>query len=341
MYGRDAERSHLADIAEAARAGVSGALVVRGAAGAGKTTLLDELVANASGMRALRAVGVEAEFELAFSGLNELLAPLLERLGALAPARRQALSTALGIAESRVAPARFPIAAAVLDLLAAAAEQEPLLAIVDDAHWLDGSSQDALLFVARRLAGEGIALIFGASGEFDAPGVPWLELSPPLVRDAETAYRERVAALPEGTRARLLPAALDPAAELGASAADAPGVVRLDGELAVFDHPLARSAVVAEATVAERRQAHLALAAALPESERERRAWHAALAASEPDEELAGALEDVARDARARAGHAAAQAALTKAAELTAEAGTRGSRLVAAAHDAWHAGRAR
>ena len=101
------------------------------------------------------------------------------RLGGLTPPRRHALSSALGLAEGeRARP--LPDRRGGARPLAIAAEQEPLLAIVDDAHWLDGASQDALLFVARRLAGEGIALIFGADDDdrsFAAAGVPRLELA--------------------------------------------------------------------------------------------------------------------------------------------------------------------
>ena len=180
IYGRDAERAHLADVVEAARVGMSTALVVRGEAGAGKTTLLDDLVEGAAGFRTLRALGVESDSELAFAGLLQLLAPLLGEMDALSAPRREALASALGLRESDTAPDRFLIAAAALDLLANASERGPLLAIVDDAHWLDGASQDALLFVARRLDAEGIALVFGArDGDvrgFEAPGVARLDL---------------------------------------------------------------------------------------------------------------------------------------------------------------------
>jgi DNA-binding CsgD family transcriptional regulator len=418
IYGRDVERAHLADIVEAARVGISTALVVRGEAGAGKSTLLAELAERAMGVRTLRALGVESESELAFAGLHQLLGPLLGETDALSAPRRQALASALGLLEADAAPDRFLIAAAVLDLLANAAERGPLLAIVDDAQWLDGASQDALLFVARRLGAEGIALIFGARDgdvrRFDAPGVARLELAGlgesatleliehwsdaapsssvanrlvtatggnplaltelaatldsavlgglealpdplPVAQDAEAAFFDRVLRLPELTRAMLLLAALEPAGDLALLArageevgaavddlepAEIARLVRLDSTRVAFDHPLVRSAVEGGATFAQRRRAHLALAAALPPAEVERRAWHAASAAIEPDEELAAELEQLAVRARGRAGNAAAQAALTRAAELTPEPGARGRRLVAAADAAWQAGRA-
>jgi DNA-binding CsgD family transcriptional regulator len=412
IYGRDAERSHLADVVEAARAGMSSALVVRGTAGSGKSALLDDLAVHSAGVRTLRALGVETESELAFAGLRQLLDPLLVDLDGLTPPRRTALASALGLSGARDAGDPYLIAAAVLDLFAAAAEQEPLLAIADDAHWLDRSSQDALLFVARRLEGEGIALIFGAGDRggrsFDAPGVPRLELGGldpaaagdlleersgtapsasvaarlvaetggnplalselaelldaatlrgevmlpdplPLARGAEAAFLERVRRLPEPIRAVLLLTALEPSADLALLArmgahrkdlmvAARSGLIRLEPEGAVFAHPLVRSAVEAEATVAQRQRAHLAFAAALPEAERERRAWHAAAAALEPDEELAAELELLALRARERSGNATAQAAMARAAELTPDPAARGRRLVAAADAAWRAG---
>ena len=173
----------------------------------------------------------------------------------------------------------------------------------------------------------------------------------PLADGAEAAFLERARLLPESTRAVLLLTALEPAADLATlmragagrddlEAAAQERLMRLEAGGAVFAHPLVRSAVAAGATDAQRQGAHLALAAALPELESERRAWHAAAAALEPDEELAGELEVLARRARERSGNAAAQAALTRAAELTADPGRRGRRLVAAADAAWHAGRA-
>ena len=417
IYGRDAERAHLADVVEAARVGTSTALVVRGDAGAGKSVLLDDLSERAEGFRTLRALGVESESELAFVGLRQLLAPLLGELHVLSAPRREALASALGLGEAETTPDRFLIATAVLDLLANAAERGPLLAIVDDAQWLDGASQDALLFVARRLGAEGIALVFGArDGDgrgFEAAGVARLELvgldesatleliehwsdaapsssvamrlvaetggNPlaltelaatldsnvlsgseplpdplPVAHGVEAAFSDRIRRLPEPARAMLLLAALEPGADLGLlarageatdatgdlEAAEIAGLVRLHATRVTFEHPLVRSAVEGAATFAQRRRAHLALAGSLPAADVERRAWHAAAAASEPDEQLAADLEQLALRARKRAGNAAAQAALTRAAELTPETGARGRRLLSAADAAWRAGRA-
>jgi DNA-binding CsgD family transcriptional regulator len=124
-------------------------------------------------MSILRAQGLEAEAQLAFSGLAELLGPVLDRLKKLAHAQSAALRGALGLA-SPVAGDRFVIYVAVLSLMAAVADEGAVLAVVDDWHWFDEASQAALLFVARRLDREGIAVLVaardtGAIGARDAP----------------------------------------------------------------------------------------------------------------------------------------------------------------------------
>jgi DNA-binding CsgD family transcriptional regulator len=145
----------------AARAGESRALVVRGEPGVGKTALLDYLVENTSGCRVARIVGVEAERELAFAGLHQLLAPMLGRLQRLAAPQRAALRTAFGLGPGS-APDRFLVGLAVLSLLADAAAEHPLICLVDDEQWLDQASAQVLGFVARRLAAESVGLVFAA-----------------------------------------------------------------------------------------------------------------------------------------------------------------------------------
>jgi hypothetical protein len=132
---------------------------VRGEPGVGKTALLESAIASASGFRVMRAVGVESEMELAFAALQQLCAPLLDRLERLPVPQRDALGVAFG-RRAGDAPDRFLVGLAVLSLLSEAAGEQPLLCVVDDAHWLDRASAQALVFVARRLLAESVALVF-------------------------------------------------------------------------------------------------------------------------------------------------------------------------------------
>jgi DNA-binding CsgD family transcriptional regulator len=172
LHGRDAELAELGDLLGRARKGVSGALVVRGDAGIGKTALLAEVTSLADGFRVLRATGAEEEAGLPFAGLHLLLRPVLDRATALPSVQAQALRGALGLAEAGP-PDRFLVGLAVLSLLAELAVGQPLLCVVDDAHWLDRASADALLFAARRLGNESVVLLFGTRpGAFPAAGLP-------------------------------------------------------------------------------------------------------------------------------------------------------------------------
>jgi hypothetical protein len=132
----------------------------------GKSALLEYLVGQASGCRVARAPGVESEMELAFAGLQQVCAPMLDHIERLPPPQQGALRTAFGF-ESGAAPDRFLVGLAALGLLSEAADDQPLVCVVDDAQWLDRESLQALEFVARRLFAESIALVFGIrqSGE--------------------------------------------------------------------------------------------------------------------------------------------------------------------------------
>ena len=141
------------------RAGESSVLVVRGEAGVGKTALLEYVADRASGCRIVRVAGVESEMELAFAGLHQLCAPMLDRLDGLPGPQQDALRVAFGLQDG-AAPNRFLVALAVLSLLAEAAEAQPLVCLVDDAQWLDRASVQALAFVARRLLAERIGMVF-------------------------------------------------------------------------------------------------------------------------------------------------------------------------------------
>jgi DNA-binding CsgD family transcriptional regulator len=173
LRGRRSECDALDRLVAEVRAGHSRVLVLRGEAGVGKTALLDHLVASASDCRCARAAGVESEMELAFAGLHQLCAPFLDRVDALPEPQRDALSSAFGLRGGQ-APDRFLVGLAALNLLSAAAEERPLVCVVDDAQWLDRASSQALAFVARRLAAEPVGLVFAVretGGEQELPGL--------------------------------------------------------------------------------------------------------------------------------------------------------------------------
>ena len=158
LQDRREERGVLGRLLAAVRGGQSRVLVVSGEPGVGKTALLQSAIGSASGFRVMRAVGVESEMELAFAALQQLYAPLIDRLDRLPEPQRDALGVAFGLRAGE-APDRFLVGLAVLSLLADAAEEQPLLCVVDDAQWLDRASAQALVFVARRLLAESVALV--------------------------------------------------------------------------------------------------------------------------------------------------------------------------------------
>ena len=176
LTGRRGERGVLDQVAAAVRAGRSRTLVLRGEAGAGKTALLDYLAGHAPGCQVVRAAGVQSEMELAFAGLHQLLAPMLDRAGRLPAPQRDALLTAFGVSAGPV-PDRFLVGLAALGLLSEVADEQPLICVVDDEQWLDRASAQALGFVARRLSAERAGLVFAARvpGE-ELAGLPELAI---------------------------------------------------------------------------------------------------------------------------------------------------------------------
>ena len=161
LRGRASECALLDAVADAVRRGEGRSLVVRGEAGIGKTALLEYLVRSASDLTVLRAVGVESEMELAYAGLHQLCASLLDRLDRLPAPQRLALEVAYGLSAGG-APDRFLVGLAVLSLLSEAADERPILCLVDDAQWLDRASALTLAFVARRLLAERVGVVFAA-----------------------------------------------------------------------------------------------------------------------------------------------------------------------------------
>jgi DNA-binding CsgD family transcriptional regulator len=248
LIGRETETAGLGRLLEAARLGTSGALVLRGEAGIGKTALLEHAAATATGFRVLRATGIEYEAELPYAALHQLLRPLEDRIDGLAEPQARALRGALGLAHERDADP-FLVGVGVLTLLADAAEEQPLLAVLDDAAWFDHESAHALGFTARRLQAEGVVLLFSVRDEpsrpFELPGVDAMRIErladddarrllgdmDPVRRDeliaraggnplalvelasghdgTEQAFASRVRALPDGTQELLLLAAAD------------------------------------------------------------------------------------------------------------------------------------
>ncbi|HUE26639.1 MAG TPA: AAA family ATPase, partial [Solirubrobacteraceae bacterium] len=158
LHDRRSEREALVGMLAAVRSGQSRVLVVTGEPGVGKTALLESALGGAAGFRVLRAVGVESEMELAFAALQQLCAPLMDRLDRLPAPQQEALGVAFGLCAGD-APDRFLVGLAVLSLLSEAAAEQPLLCVVDDAQWLDRASAQALVFVARRLLAESVALV--------------------------------------------------------------------------------------------------------------------------------------------------------------------------------------
>ncbi len=164
LLGRDPECARLESLIGATRAGGGFALVLRGVPGAGKSALLDFAAERAEGLTVLRAGGIPGEAEVAFAGALEVLRPVLDRLDELPRPQRAALGGALGLVPA-VERDRFLVGAATLAVLVLASAERPVLACVDDVHWLDTPSLDALLFAARRLAGAPVGMILAARDE--------------------------------------------------------------------------------------------------------------------------------------------------------------------------------
>ena len=339
--GRAAEVAAIDGLLSRASAGDSGALALIGSAGTGKTTLLREAEAlvqrGGNGVRVLRVRGIESEAELAFGGLLELVRPLADLIPRLPEPQALALEGALALAPA-AGTDRFSVSAATLGILGLAAADAPVLVAVDDLHWLDPPSAQAILFAARRLWREGIAMLLTARPEELAPGdlegIDRVEVTPlgrsdsahlarrvagrglndedvealflgtggnplaiieatrslggagdalagvilplPVADRIRAGVERRLAALGAGERTAVVTAAAAgneaPSALVGSAlataglqleeldAAEAAGILRLQGGSVVFDHPLTRSAAYATASGAEQRQAHRALA---------------------------------------------------------------------------------
>jgi DNA-binding CsgD family transcriptional regulator len=194
LFGRQRERALLERLLDTARDSHGPVLVVHGDPGVGKTALLEYTVEAGEDFRVVRTAGVEGEMELDYAALQQLCAPTLEFIERLPGPQRDALSVAFGLSSGQ-APSPFLVGLAVLGLLSEAAEQQPLLCVVDDAQWLDGASARALSFVARRLLAERIALVFGTRAmDIGLARFPQLRVEPLGRRDARALLDSVLAA---------------------------------------------------------------------------------------------------------------------------------------------------
>jgi DNA-binding CsgD family transcriptional regulator len=243
LRGRHSERDVLDRFIDAVRAGQGRALVVRGEPGVGKTVLLDYVAGQAPGFRVARAVGVQSEMELAFAGLHQLCAPMLDPLERLPVPQRDALRTAFGVSAGP-APDRFLVGLAVLSLLSEVAGEQPLVCLIDDQQWLDRASAQVLAFVARRLAAESAGLVFAARIPGDElTGLPELAvgglreddaralLDSVLTGPLDARVRDRIVAETRGNPLALLelPRGLTPAELAGGFGL--PGAASLSGSI--------------------------------------------------------------------------------------------------------------
>jgi DNA-binding NarL/FixJ family response regulator len=182
LDGRERETRRIDSLIESARVGRSGALVLRGTPGLGKTDLVRLAIDRARGMTVLFACGREAEAQLPFSTLADVLQPILGLLDQIPDPQAAALSGALGLGPP-VVVARFVMCAATLSLLSAAAGRQPVLVAVDDWEWIDDASRQALLFAARRLDSEPVAFLIALTEDpaqaLPATGLEELVLSVP------------------------------------------------------------------------------------------------------------------------------------------------------------------
>lgn len=207
LVDRQDETRRLRALTDAAEQGSGGVLVLRGEPGIGKSALLEHLEhAVSDKFQIIRASGSEFEGELPFATLHQLCVPVLGRLETLSDPYRDSLRVAFGLAEGTPNPFRVGLAA--LDLLAAATAERPLLCVIDDAHWMDDASTRALMFLARRVTAEPIAMVFAARDEDtrhgldDLPGLTVKGLSDTHARELLVA--EKTVTLDDRVRDRVL-----------------------------------------------------------------------------------------------------------------------------------------
>ncbi|WP_157252908.1 AAA family ATPase [Nonomuraea typhae] len=200
LVGRQGELGRIEALIGAAGEGSGGVLVLRGEPGIGKTALLEHARHAASGFRIIEASGSEFESELPYAALHQLCVPVLEHLGELPARHRSALQVAFGLATGT--PEVFGIGMAALELLASAAARRPVLCVVDDAHWLDDASAKSLIFLARRISAEPVAMVLATRHGLDE--LPGLDLAGLSDADARGLLAGIRATLDERVRDRVL-----------------------------------------------------------------------------------------------------------------------------------------
>src|SRR4051812_14078685 len=247
LLGREHEQRMIDELLCDAREERSAALVLRGEPGIGKSALLAYAAEQATDMHVLRCTGIESEHEMPFAGMHQLLRPCLKLIERLPPPQQAAVNGALGLSFERVED-RFLVSLGALSLLAEACEEKaPMLCLIDDAQWLDGPSQEALTFAARRLEAEPLAMLIAAREgdprQFESPGLPEHELGPLGDDDAKALLETRIErpASPSVVQSLVESSAGNPLALL-----ELPGGLtetQLEGSEPIVGPPLARGAV--------------------------------------------------------------------------------------------------
>jgi DNA-binding CsgD family transcriptional regulator len=169
LLDRRNERDAISQLLGLVRRGFSGVLVFRGGPGVGKTTVAGYAAAEASGFLISAVAGVESEISLEYGGVHELLIPFLPLTGDLPVPQRRALRVAFGM-EAGPPPDHFLVGLACLTLLSRAAADQPVLCVVDDAHWIDSESALILGFVARRLYADRVGMILTVADAHEPAG---------------------------------------------------------------------------------------------------------------------------------------------------------------------------
>ncbi|MFE7796858.1 AAA family ATPase [Nocardia sp. NPDC057440] len=371
LYGRVEEQLQIRALLNGAAAGQSAVMLIVAEPGTGKSALLN-LAARMAGNSwlVLRCAGIENAPEAPLGGLRPLLAPAIGHIGGLPGRQRAELLAVFGVLDMPPAADRTQVVIGVVALLTELSSTQPVLCLIDDAHWLDQTSTEVLLSAARRLRHERIAILLAGGPEFSRHGLPELRLAPlgvatrgVLAAARTTELRDRATATPMGRRndivdrpesaqTAVLVAATEETGDLDVvlrvlahlgltvdalEAAERSGVVTVMNQSIDFPNPLERAAVYRNAPFTQRLAVHAALAAALTDQP-DRRAWHLAAAATGPDETAAAALEAVARRAATRTGYAGAATAWERAARLSPDPIARAGRLAAAAEAALDAG---